>query len=99
VVDVEDTVTETGEDAPWHREFRSRLVFHLVAQALELQPDDLIFQSDTDELPTAAALETGRNLLMNGLSEDGVGIPLVDFKMPAYAYSLSHKVIAPVSEK
>jgi hypothetical protein len=95
VVDVEDTVTGTGEDAPWHREFRSRLVFHLVARALELQPDDLVFQSDTDELPTAAALKTASNLLTNGLAREGVAIPVVDLRMQAYSFSLSHRVVSP----
>ena len=74
-----------------------QLSFHQVADKLDIQPSDIIFQSDTDELPTAAALLTAANLLTNGLSEDGVAIPVIDLQMQAYSFSLSHQVEGPVS--
>ena len=73
-----------------------QLAFHQVADRLDVQPDDIIFQSDTDELPNAAALLTARNILENGLSADGVAIPVVDLHMQAYSFSLSHMVVGPV---
>ena len=74
-----------------------QLAFHQVADKLDIQPSDIIFQSDTDELPTAAALLTARNILVNGLSADDVAIPVVDLHMQGYSLSLSHFAEGPVS--
>ena len=57
---------------------------------------DVVLQADTDEIPTAAALLEGANLLWNGVGEEGVAIPVVDLRMQTYSLSLSHMVTEPV---
>ena len=60
------------------------------AEVVGLQPKDLLLMTDADEIPHAAAVLLGANLLWNRLSNKGVA-PLVRLEMRSYRYSLYHK--------
>ena len=62
--------------------------FHAVGSVLGLQPEDLVLQTDVDEIPTAAGLQLASSYLWNGLSDPGTPLPAVNFHMKHYLYSL-----------
>lgn len=76
--------------ATWDREFGSRNAMHAVMDRLPLQADDLVLQSDLDEIPSAIAIRLGANYMWNGLSKEGVLAPHVQFELSFYLNSLYH---------
>ena len=73
-----------------------QMTFVAAAELLGVGDEDAVLVSDVDEIPTAAALLEGANLLWNGVGEEGVAIPVVDLRMQAYSLSLYHRVAGPV---
>ena len=64
---------------------------------LKLQPDDIMLTSDADEIPTAAAVQLGTNYLLNNLvslATEADVIPIVEFSLKAYYYSLFHTYVS-----
>ena len=64
---------------------------------LDLQPTDLVLMSDLDEIPNASAIRLASNILWNGLHQGQETIPIVEFNLQCYYYSLWHMLVRPGS--
>ena len=62
---------------------------HAVLSLFSLDSNDLILQTDLDEIPTAGAIEQAANHLWNGLTKEGI-YTFVSFDLKFYKYSLFH---------
>ena len=62
---------------------------------LGLHPHDLILHSDADEVSFGATLGEGANIAWSALQANPDILPIVDFDMAMYYFSLTHKVQYP----
>ncbi|KAI3438875.1 hypothetical protein D9Q98_001290 [Chlorella vulgaris] len=82
-------------DDAWAWEAAHRDAMQAVGNLLGLQPTDLLLSGDVDELPYASAVAEGANIVWNSLAADNSTLPVVEWGLTMYYFSLFHQVPEP----